>query len=40
MEMLGGMDLDSLIWEHGAMAPGRAVRVLRQVCSSLAEDET
>jgi eukaryotic-like serine/threonine-protein kinase len=37
MEYLDGVDLEDLVRESGPMAPGRAVRVLRQVCAALAE---
>ena len=37
MEMLEGMDLESLVRQHGALTPGRAIYILRQVCESLAE---
>ncbi|MDF2770697.1 MAG: hypothetical protein K0S86_190 [Geminicoccaceae bacterium] len=37
MEMLDGMDLESLVREHGALPPGRAIHILRQVCESLEE---
>ena len=37
MEMLDGMDLESLVRQYGALPPGRAIYILRQACESLAE---
>ncbi|MFT7619088.1 MAG: hypothetical protein ACI97A_002737 [Planctomycetota bacterium] len=37
MEFLDGLDLDSLIHNHGAIPYGRAVYLWQQVCRSLAE---
>lgn len=37
MELLEGMDLESLVRRHGPMPAGRVIHVLRQVCDSLAE---
>jgi serine/threonine-protein kinase len=37
MELLDGMDLESLVRQHGPMPPSRVVHVLRQVCDSLEE---
>jgi eukaryotic-like serine/threonine-protein kinase len=37
MEFLDGMDLESLVQQHGPMPPPRVVHVLRQVCDSLEE---
>jgi len=37
MELLEGMDLESLVREHGPMPAARVVHVLRQVCDSLEE---
>jgi serine/threonine-protein kinase len=37
MELLEGMDLESLIRQHGPMPAPRVVHVLRQVCDSLDE---
>jgi serine/threonine-protein kinase len=37
MEFLDGMDLESLVRQHGAMPAPRVVHVLRQVCDSLEE---
>src|SRR5262249_56964873 len=34
MEYLDGVDLETLVAEQGPMAPGRAVRILRQVCDA------
>ena len=35
MELLEGMDLETLVRLHGPVPPGRAVHILRQVCASL-----
>lgn len=40
MELLEGMDLESLVREHGPMPPARVIHVLRQVCESLEEAHT
>ena len=37
MEYLPGLGLDQLLAEHGPLPPGRAIFLLRQVCSALAE---
>ena len=37
MEYLPGADLGALVENHGPMPPARAVRLVRQACSSLAE---
>jgi eukaryotic-like serine/threonine-protein kinase len=37
MELLDGFDLESLVDRFGPVAPDRAVKLLRQVCQSLAE---
>jgi serine/threonine-protein kinase len=37
MELLEGMDLETLVREHGPMPPQRVVHIMRQVCESLAE---
>ena len=37
MELLDGMDLESLVRQHGPVPPGRAIYLLRQVCESLEE---
>jgi serine/threonine-protein kinase len=37
MELLDGIDLETLVAEHGPVSPERAIFLLRQVCDSLAE---
>jgi serine/threonine-protein kinase len=37
MELLNGMDLQTLIEEHGPLPPARTIHILRQACESLAE---
>jgi tRNA A-37 threonylcarbamoyl transferase component Bud32 len=40
MELLDGMDLQSLVRAHGPLPAGRAIALLRQVCASLEEAHT
>ncbi len=40
MELLDGLDADSLLRRHGPAPPDRAVFLLRQVCHSLSEAES
>jgi eukaryotic-like serine/threonine-protein kinase len=40
MELLDGMDLESLVREQGPLPPARVIHVLRQVCDSLDEAHT
>jgi tRNA A-37 threonylcarbamoyl transferase component Bud32 len=37
MELLNGMDLQTLVEEHGPIPPARTVHILQQACESLAE---
>jgi serine/threonine-protein kinase len=37
MELLEGMNLESLVEHHGPLPPGRVIYILRQVCDSLEE---
>jgi serine/threonine-protein kinase len=37
MELLNGMDLQTLVEEHGPIPPARTIHILRQACESLAE---
>ena len=40
MELLDGLDADSLIRRFGPVPPGRAVHLLRQICHSLSEAQS
>jgi serine/threonine-protein kinase len=37
MELLNGMDLQSLVEEHGPIPPARTINILQQACESLVE---
>ncbi len=39
MELLDGLDLESLVKRHGPVPAGRSIFLLRQICHSLAEAE-
>jgi serine/threonine protein kinase len=40
MELLDGLDLESLVLKHGPQPPGRVITLLAQACRSLAEAHT
>jgi len=40
MEMLDGLDLQTLVRRNGPLAPERAVHILKQICHSLSEAES
>jgi serine/threonine-protein kinase len=40
MELLDGLDADSLLRHHGPVPPDRAIYLLRQVCHSLSEAQS
>ena len=40
MELLNGLDLETLVQRHGPLPPERAIYLLRQACQSLAEAES
>jgi serine/threonine-protein kinase len=37
MELLEGMDLETLVHQYGPLPPGRAIHIVRQLCESLEE---
>jgi eukaryotic-like serine/threonine-protein kinase len=37
MELLNGMDLQTLVEEYGPLPPARSIHILQQICESLAE---
>jgi len=37
MELLDGIDLDTVVREHGPLPPGRVAHLVRQICESLQE---
>ena len=37
MELLDGLDLETMVREHGVLPPARVIHILRQICDSLEE---